>query len=64
MGQLKYHLLVYLIIMLLLLMMRLGKLGFIAFEKNMMYLILVRDLTSLTPHVGRIICFLCNKGRH
>jgi hypothetical protein len=24
----------------------------------------VRDLTSLTPHVGRIIYFPCNKGQH
>ena len=27
-------------------------------------LVVVRDLTSLTPHKGRIIYFLCNKGRH
>jgi hypothetical protein len=35
----KYQLLVALVIMLLLLMMELEKLGFIAFEKNMMFLI-------------------------
>jgi hypothetical protein len=23
-----------------------------------------RDLTSLTPHIGRIIYFPCNKGHH
>jgi hypothetical protein len=38
-----YHLLVALIIMLLLLMMQLEKLGFIAFDKNMMFLILLRN---------------------
>jgi hypothetical protein len=38
-----YHILVALIIMLLLLMMQLEKLGFISFEKNMMFLILLRN---------------------
>jgi hypothetical protein len=38
-----YHLLVALVIMLLLLMMQLGKLEFIAFNKNMMFLILLRN---------------------
>jgi hypothetical protein len=42
-DQLRYHLLVALIIMLLLLMMQLGKLGFIAFDKNMMFLTLLRN---------------------
>jgi hypothetical protein len=41
--QLRYHLLVALVIMLLLLMMQLEKLGFIAFDKNMMFLILLRN---------------------
>jgi hypothetical protein len=36
-DQLRYHLLAALIIMLLLLMMQLEKLGFIAFNKNMMF---------------------------
>jgi hypothetical protein len=36
-DQLRYHLLVTLIIMLLLLMMQLEKLGFLAFDKNMMF---------------------------
>jgi hypothetical protein len=36
-DQIRYHLLVALVIMLLLLMMKLEKLGFIAFEKNMMF---------------------------
>jgi hypothetical protein len=26
--------------------------------------IIVRDITSLTPHVGRIIYFPCNKGQY
>jgi hypothetical protein len=38
-DQLNYHLLVSLVIILLLLMMQLEKLGFIAFDKNMMFLI-------------------------
>jgi hypothetical protein len=38
-----YHLLVALIIMLLLLMMKLERFGFIAFKKNMMFLILLRN---------------------
>jgi hypothetical protein len=42
-DQLRYHLLVALIIMLLLLMMELEKLGFIAFDKNLMFLILLRN---------------------
>jgi hypothetical protein len=39
--QLMYHILVALIIMLLLLMMQLEKLGFIPFDKNQMFLILL-----------------------
>jgi hypothetical protein len=42
-DQIGYHLLVALIIMLLLLMMQLEKLGFIAFDKNLMFLILLRN---------------------
>jgi hypothetical protein len=42
-DQLRYHLLVALIIMLLLLMMQLEKLGCIAFDKNLMFLILLRN---------------------
>jgi hypothetical protein len=42
-DQLIYHLLVDLIIMLLLLMMQLEKLGFVAFDKNLMFLILLRN---------------------
>jgi hypothetical protein len=42
-DQLRYHLLVALVTMLLLLMMQLEKLGFIAFNKNMMFLILLRN---------------------
>jgi hypothetical protein len=42
-DQLRYHLLVALIIMLILLMMQLEKLGFIAFDKNLMFLILLRN---------------------
>jgi hypothetical protein len=42
-DQLRYNLLVDLIIMLLLLMMQLEKLGFIAFDKNLMFLILLRN---------------------
>jgi hypothetical protein len=42
-DQLRYHLLVDIIIMLLLLMMQLQKLRFIAFDKNMMFLILLRN---------------------
>jgi hypothetical protein len=42
-DHLKYHLLVSLIIMLLLLMMQLEKLQFIAFDKNQMFLILLRN---------------------
>jgi hypothetical protein len=38
-----YHLLVALVIILLLLMKQLEKLGFIAFNKNMMFLILLRN---------------------
>jgi hypothetical protein len=38
-----YHLLVDLIIMLLVLMMQLKKLGFIAFDKNLMFLKLLRN---------------------
>jgi hypothetical protein len=38
-----YHLLLALIVMLLLLMMQLEKLGFIAFDKNMMFFILLRN---------------------
>jgi hypothetical protein len=38
-----YHLLVALIIMLLLLMMQLEKLWFIAFDKKLMFLILLRN---------------------
>jgi hypothetical protein len=38
-----YHLLVALIIMLLLLMMQLEKLGFIAFDKNLLFFILLRN---------------------
>jgi hypothetical protein len=38
-----YHLLVALIIMLLLFIMQLAKLGFIAFDKKMMFLILLRN---------------------
>jgi hypothetical protein len=41
--NIRYHLLVDLIIMLLLLMMKLEKLGFIAFDKNLMFLILLRN---------------------
>jgi hypothetical protein len=40
---LMYHLLVDLIIMLILLMMQLEKLGFISFDKNLMFLILLRN---------------------
>jgi hypothetical protein len=39
----RYHTLVELVIMLLLLMMQLEKLGFIAFDKNMMFLTLLRN---------------------
>jgi hypothetical protein len=42
-DQLRCHLLMALIIMLLLLMMQLEKLGFIAFEKNMFFFILLRN---------------------
>jgi hypothetical protein len=42
-GPIRYHLLVALVTMLLLLMMQLEKLGFIAFDKNMMFLILLRN---------------------
>jgi hypothetical protein len=42
-DQLRYHLLEYLVIILLLLMMQLEKLGFIALDKNMMFLILLRN---------------------
>jgi hypothetical protein len=42
-GPIKYHILVDLIIMLLLLMMQLEKIRFIAFEKNLMFLILIRN---------------------
>ena len=42
-DQLRYHLLVALNTMLLLLMMQLGKLWFIAFRKNLMFLILLRN---------------------
>jgi hypothetical protein len=42
-DQLRYHLLVFLVIMLLLLMMQLGKLRFIVFEKKLMFLILLRN---------------------
>jgi hypothetical protein len=38
-----YHLLVALIIMLFLLMMQLEKISFIAFDKNMMFLTLLRN---------------------
>jgi hypothetical protein len=38
-----YHLLLSLIIMLHLLMMQVEKLGFIAFDKNMMFFILLRS---------------------
>ena len=41
--QLRYNLLVALIIMLLLLMMQLEKLGFIALDRNLMCLILLRS---------------------
>jgi hypothetical protein len=42
-DQLRYHLLVDLVIMLFLLMMQLEKLGFISFDKNKMFLILLRN---------------------
>ena len=42
-DHLMYNLLVAIIIMLLLLMMQLGKLRFIAFDGNLMYLILLRN---------------------
>jgi hypothetical protein len=42
-DQHKYHLLVDLTIMLLLLMMQLEKLGFIAFNEKLMFLILLRN---------------------
>jgi hypothetical protein len=42
-DQIRYHFLVALVIILLLLMMQLEKLGFIAFDKNMMFLILLRN---------------------
>ena len=42
-DQLRYHLLVSLVIMLLLLMMKLEKLRFIAFDKNMMVFILLTN---------------------
>jgi uncharacterized membrane protein (Fun14 family) len=42
-DQLRYHLLVALIIILLLLMMQLEKLGVISFDKNLMFLILLRN---------------------
>jgi hypothetical protein len=42
-DQLRYHILVALVIMLLLLMMQLEKLGFIAFNKNLMFFILLRN---------------------
>ena len=42
-DQLKYKLLVALIIMLLLLMMQLEKLGFIALDKNLMCLLFLRS---------------------
>jgi hypothetical protein len=42
-DQIKDHLLVTLIIMLILLMMQLEKLGFVAFDKNPMFLILLRN---------------------
>jgi hypothetical protein len=42
-DQLRYNLLVALIIMLLLLMMQLEKLGFISFNKNLMFLKLLRN---------------------
>jgi hypothetical protein len=41
--KLRYHLLVDLIIMLILLIMQLEKLGFIAFDKNLMFLTLLRN---------------------
>jgi hypothetical protein len=42
-DHIRYHLFLALVTMLLLLMMQLEKLGFIAFEKNMMFLILLRN---------------------
>jgi hypothetical protein len=42
-DQLRYHFLLDLVIMILLLMIQLEKLGFIAFEKNMMFLTLLRN---------------------
>jgi len=42
-DQLRYNLLVALVIMLLLLMMQLEKLGFIALDRNLMCLILLRS---------------------
>jgi hypothetical protein len=42
-DQLRYQLFVALIIMLLVLMIQLEKLGFIAFDKNMIFLILLRN---------------------
>ena len=42
-DQLRYNLLVALVIMLLLLMMQLEKLGFIALDRNMMCLLLLRS---------------------
>jgi hypothetical protein len=42
-DHIEYHLLVDLVIMLLLLMMQLEKLGFIAFDKNVMFFILLRN---------------------
>jgi hypothetical protein len=42
-DHLRYHLLVDLVIMLLLLMMQLEKLGFIAFDKNLMFLLILRN---------------------
>jgi hypothetical protein len=48
--HLRYHLLVDLIIMLLLLMMQLEKLGFIAFDKNMMFFYTFKKWKSLVEN--------------
>jgi hypothetical protein len=42
-DQLRYHLLVALVIILLLLMIQLEKIGFIAFDKNLMFFIFLRN---------------------
>jgi hypothetical protein len=62
-DQLRYHLLVALIIMLLLLMMQLENLVFIAFDKNLMFLTLKKWKDLVENETGKFLkCLRSDNG--